>query len=223
MIKAVIFDMFETLLTHYQSPLYFSAQMAEDAGIPVDMFRVYWEPTMADRTVGNLSMEAALEMVLRANGCYSEKLLDKMIEKRRETKRDCFRHLHPEIIPMLEELKRQKIKIGLISNCFSEEAEVIRESRLCPYFDAVYLSYEQGMKKPDARIFLVCIKKLGADAGECLYVGDGGSSELEAASRLGMKALQAVWYLKKIPGIEIKKHGECIQMDSPLEVLNYCV
>ena len=31
MIKAVIFDMYETLITHYDSPLYFSMHMAADA------------------------------------------------------------------------------------------------------------------------------------------------------------------------------------------------
>ena len=31
----------------------------------------------------------------------------------------------------------------------------------------------------------------------CLYVGDGGSNELEAAQRLGMQVVQAVWYLKE--------------------------
>ena len=30
MIKAVIFDMFETLITHFKSPLYFGKQIAED-------------------------------------------------------------------------------------------------------------------------------------------------------------------------------------------------
>lgn len=33
MIKAVIFDMYETLITLFQSPLYFGTQMAIDAGI----------------------------------------------------------------------------------------------------------------------------------------------------------------------------------------------
>lgn len=31
MMKAVIFDMYETLITHYHCPLYFSAEMAADA------------------------------------------------------------------------------------------------------------------------------------------------------------------------------------------------
>ena len=33
MIKAVIFDMYETLITQYGGPVYFRAQMAADAGI----------------------------------------------------------------------------------------------------------------------------------------------------------------------------------------------
>lgn len=32
MIRAVIFDMFETLVTYFRSPLYFGAQIAEEAG-----------------------------------------------------------------------------------------------------------------------------------------------------------------------------------------------
>lgn len=36
MIKAVIFDMYETLITLHEAPLYFSAQMAEDMGISSD-------------------------------------------------------------------------------------------------------------------------------------------------------------------------------------------
>lgn len=42
MIKAVIFDMYETLITLYESPLYFGTQMAEDAGITEEYFQSVW-------------------------------------------------------------------------------------------------------------------------------------------------------------------------------------
>lgn len=42
MIKAVIFDMYETLITLHEAPLYFSAQMAEDMGISSDDFCKIW-------------------------------------------------------------------------------------------------------------------------------------------------------------------------------------
>ena len=42
MVKAVIFDMYETLITLHAAPLYFSAEMAADAGVPVEDFRRAW-------------------------------------------------------------------------------------------------------------------------------------------------------------------------------------
>jgi len=98
---------------------------------------------------------------------------------------------------MLSGLKEKGIKIGLITNCFSEEAKLIRESRLFPYFDVPCLSYELGVRKPDPEIFHTCVKILGIPAQNCLYVGDGGSQELETARSLGMLAVQATWYRRE--------------------------
>lgn len=221
MIRAVIFDMFETLISHYNSPLYFGAQMAQDAGITEASFQSRWRPTEYDRTVGKMTFEEVVEMILRENHCYSETVLKKIVEKRIATKEECFRHLHPEIIPMLSKLKEKGILVGLISNCFSEETDVIRRSVLFPYFDAVYLSYEQGVQKPDEEIFLRCMDELAVKAEECVYVGDGGSNELEAAAKLGMKAVQAVWYLKEGTMQPTgRKHDFC-QVEKPLDVLEY--
>lgn len=197
MIKAVIFDMFETLITHYQSPLYFGSQMAEDAKIPEDIFQKLWSATEYDRTIGNMTFEETLEMILKRNQCYCEELLNIIVAKRIASKEECFQHLNQEIIPMLYSLKEKGVLIGLISNCFSEEVDVIRRSVLYPYFDAVYLSYEQRIQKPDTDIFKRCMDKLLVKANECIYVGDGGSFELETARKLGMNAVQAAWYLQE--------------------------
>lgn len=221
MIKAVIFDMYETLITHYQCPLYFGAQMAKDAGIPEENFQSRWRPTEQQRTVGKMTFEDIIKTILTENHCYSKELLDKITAKRIATKRECFNHLHPEIIPMLQELKKQGLGIGLISNCFSEEVEPIRSSVLFPYFDAPYLSYEQGVQKPDEEIYLRCMKHLSVNADECIYVGDGGSHELETADRLGMKAIQAVWYLKEGTFQPVGRKDGFIQAESPLDIFKH--
>lgn len=221
MIKAVIFDMYETLITHYDSPLYFSMHMAADAGIPVEEFQSLWMPTDTERTIGQLTFEDAICDILKKTNRYSDSLLDQMVKKRIAIKEDCFRHLHPEILQMLEKLKEQGIKIGLISNCFSEEAIVIRESVLFPYFDAVYLSYEQGVKKPDPEIFRRCMKELGVAAEECIFIGDGGSHELEASGSLGMRPMQAIWYLKEGTLHRIKPMDVYIKLERPMQVFDY--
>ncbi|MBQ3165306.1 MAG: HAD family hydrolase [Lachnospiraceae bacterium] len=221
MIRTVIFDMYETLITHYRSPLYFGAQMAEDAGIAEEGFQALWRSTEYDRTIGKLTLEEVVESILRENQCYSEELVNKIVKKRIETKQDCFRQLHSEIIPMLKKLKEKGILIGLISNCFSEEAEVIRRSVLFPYFDAAILSYEQGVQKPDEEIYKRCMASLGVAPEECLYIGDGGSNELEAARTLGMKAFQAVWYLQEGTSQPMGRMEAFEQLESPRDVLEH--
>lgn len=219
MAQAVVFDMYETLITLQEGPLYFSAEMAADAQLPVDVFRREWYPTEDDRTLGRLSLEQALTPILVKHGCYSEQLLALMGEKRRAAKRASFDHLHPEVLPMLRALRGRGVKIGLITNCFLEEAEYIRQSELFPLFDAAMLSCVEGMAKPDEAIFHRCTAELGVSPKECLYVGDGGSRELETAQALGMKAAQAVWYLKDGTNQPTGRKPEFAQLETPMDVL----
>ena len=57
MIKAVIFDMYETVITHYECPLYFGKQMAFDAGIEEEKFQKTWRATEEERTTGRCPAE----------------------------------------------------------------------------------------------------------------------------------------------------------------------
>ena len=221
MIKAVIFDMFETLITHYNSPLYYGAHMAEDAGIPVEEFLPLWRKTEDDRTIGKYTVDEVVADILKQKDCFSEELVELIVNKRKNVTKVCFENLHPEIISMLSELKKMGYLVGLISNCFSEEAEGIREGILFPYFDAVCLSYEKGLMKPDVRIYQVCMEALGVQSEECLYVGDGGSRELETAREVGMTVAQAVWYLKDGTSQPAKRKPEFIQLETPMCVVEY--
>ena len=161
MIKAVIFDMYETLVTHFRSPLYFGAQIAADMDIPEKKFREIWDPTDYDRTIGKMTLEEVFEQILKASDKYAPELVLELAKKRTEAKIECFNHLHEEIIPMFEALKKRGYKVGLISNCYIEEAEVIRNSILWQYFDVAYLSCERGVAKPEEEIFRRCVAGLG--------------------------------------------------------------
>ena len=195
--------------------------MAADAGIPVEKFQPLWRSTESERTVGTMTFEDVVTKILEENNCYSEEILKTIANKRTAVKEECFKHLHGEIIPMLKELKERGIKIGLISNCFSEEAVVIRKSILFPYFDGVCLSYEQGVQKPDKEIYRRCMEQLDVTPEECVYVGDGGSFELETARKLGMTAVQAVWYLREGTSQPTGRMEEFEQANTPMDVLGY--
>lgn len=128
MIKAVIFDMYETLITLFESPLYFGTNMAFDAGIEEEKFQEIWRAAEADRTIGKITLEEILEKILKANDCYSEAKMNLIVNKRIRNREEAFEHLHKDIIPMLRALKKKGVLIGLISNCFSEEAMVIKKA-----------------------------------------------------------------------------------------------
>ena len=221
--KAVFFDMYETLITHYRSPLYFGAEMAEDIGIPKeDFFRLWRDPSVDhDRTVGKITLKEILSRIMKENGCYDEQLMNGLIAKRTAVKEECFRHLHDDIIPLLTALKAADIRIVLVSNCYDEEAKVIRKSILFPFFDRAYLSCELGIAKPDPGIFLRGVRELSLKPEECIYVGDGGSFELETSGKLGMYPIQAVWYLQENFSQPSGRKDGFLKAETPLEILKY--
>ena len=219
MIKAVIFDMFETLITHFESPVYMAKQICADIGISEPKFREIWDTTDDDRTLGKKTLEEVIETALRVNHRYSTELFESIIHKRKMSKIECFEHLYPEIIPLLTAIKERGIKIGLITNCYFEERDVIVNSVLFEYFDAVCMSCELGMKKPDVRIFEKCVRDLQVEFEECIYVGDGGSLELETAQATGMHPVQAAWYLKEGVNQPAKRKAGFVHAESPLDVL----
>ena len=209
MIKAVIFDMFETLVSMFSGDTYFSEDMAADLQIEVADYKKAWHTTEHDRSCGNCTIEEGIKTTLEMLGAYSEESVKLIADKRRKNLEGIFERTPEETIALLQELKKRGIKIGLISNCYSDEADVIRKSSIFPYLDVAMLSYEQGTCKPDHEIFKKAMDKLGVTASECLFVGDGGSKELFAARDLGMKCLQAQYFAD----LAFEPHIPCYKLD----------
>ncbi len=194
--KAVIFDMFETLVTLHSVPRYFGRNVAADLGADIDEFYPLWHETEEARSKGKMDFEESLYWIgERIHYAYPERIR-LAVEKRHAFKTESLQKVEYRIVSLLRELKERGYKVGLISNCFSEEAEAIRASVLAPFFDVMMLSCEQGVQKPEHEIFERCLAELSVAPEECLYVGDGGSFELETAKEFGMKTLQAGWFVK---------------------------
>lgn len=141
-------------------------------------------------------------------------------DKRIKTKSECFKYVNPDIFQLLSDLKTRGLQIAIISNCSAEEVKGIRESKLYQYFDRVILSYEVNMQKPDSCIYIKTADLLGVTLNECIFVGDGGSNELEGAKRVGMKAIQAKWYTNQHPNKRDSIAGFLVA-EEPLDLLQY--
>jgi putative hydrolase of the HAD superfamily len=92
-------------------------------------------------------------------------------------------------LSLLADLRARGLRLGLISNCSSEVGELWEESAFASRFDVVVLSAIEGVQKPDARIFRLALERLGVEAGETIFVGDGEAGELPGAAAVGMRAV----------------------------------
>ena len=223
MVKAVIFDMFETLVSLFVGKTYFGEDIAKDVGVDPKVFRKEWHSIEDDRSIGKYTIKEGLEIVLKRLGVYSEELVEMAARKRTEALSDTFSAIPAKSIELLEALKGRDIKIGLITNTFSDEKDFIKACSLYPYFDVALISYEQGIMKPDPEMFRRMTSRLCVEPGECLYVGDGGSKELYAAREAGMHPLQCTWFYERMfePHVTCPILDEFEHVNTQLEVLNF--
>ena len=194
--KAVIFDMFETLVTLHSVPRYFGRNIAADLGADIDEFYSLWHETEEARSKGKMNFEESLYWIGERTHYAHPERISEAVEKRYVFKAESLQKVEYRIVSLLRELKKRGYKVALISNCFLEEAEAIRASVLMPFFDVMMLSCEQGVQKPEHEIFERCLAEIAVAPEDCLYVGDGGSTELETARAFGMQTLQAGWFIK---------------------------
>lgn len=194
--KAVIFDMFETLVTLHSVPRYFGRNIAADLGADIDEFYSLWHETEEARSKGKMNFEESLYWIGERTHYAHPERISEAVEKRYAFKSESLQKVEYRIVSLLRELKKRGYKVALISNCFLEEAEAIRASVLMPFFDVMMLSCEQRVQKPEHEIFERCLAEIAVAPEDCLYVGDGGSMELETARAFGMQTLQAGWFIK---------------------------
>lgn len=97
--------------------------------------------------------------------------------------------INPETRPLLETLRENGIRIGIISNFqhAPHVRRVLRKNGLIPLLDAIIISGEVHAKKPDPKIFEIALEKLGTCAEKTLFVGDDPKRDILGASSVGMQ------------------------------------
>lgn len=194
-VQAVCFDLFETLMTEWGHEKYLKSEMCADLGVDRALFDLYWEEKEQARYLGEISFEDSLRYVCEQCGRpVDDETVTRMTQWRIRTKSQCFEHVQPAVYELLNRLKAANLPLAIVSNCSAEEVVGMEESRLYPFFDQIILSYEAGLQKPDVRIYQEAARRLGVNPEACVFVGDGGSHELEGARQAGMTAIQAKWY-----------------------------
>lgn len=92
-----------------------------------------------------------------------------------------------DLIAYARQLK-DKYKVGLLSNTGDRVVEALFGDEVTKLFDAVILSCNEGMTKPDPKIFALAAMRLGLTPEECIMVDDI-KTNCDGARLAGMRAV----------------------------------
>lgn len=94
--------------------------------------------------------------------------------------------LFNDVLPCFELLKERGLKISLISNWGVDLRPILADLPLNGYLDDAVISAEVKLHKPDPRIFLLALERLGIEAHEAVHVGDQLIADVEGAQAVGI-------------------------------------
>ena len=98
--------------------------------------------------------------------------------------------LYPHTEETLRALRAQGCRLYLLSNAqrvFTlPEMEILG---LPPLFDALYVSSDHGMKKPQPEFLRILLDEQRLDPGEAVFVGNDFASDMEIAAACGVSAV----------------------------------
>lgn len=189
--KAVIFDLYGTLVDSYDVIGYSSA-LRETASLlklkPEDFIRL-WQETSPKRITGGFkSTEENWEYICHELNTPVKQFDIRLAKMVRLDYVNLTLAPRQYAIETLSQLKEDGYKIALISNCSMDIPQLWPDTPLAPFFETTVFSSTCGLKKPDPRIFQLAVDQLGVKPEDCLYVDDNDDN-LTAAAAFGMGAV----------------------------------
>ena len=92
----------------------------------------------------------------------------------------------------------KKYKLGIIANQPLGTVERLKKRDLCRFFDVIISSEEEGVSKPDPKIFELALKRANAKASESFMIGDRIDNDMIPAINLGFNT---IWIRRSYGGM----------------------
>jgi putative hydrolase of the HAD superfamily len=95
----------------------------------------------------------------------------------------------PAAEAVLADLARDH-RLALLTNGAADvQREKLSRTTLARYFEAIVISGEAGVGKPDPRVFAIVLERLGLEADAATMVGDSLVRDVAGAHRAGLRAI----------------------------------
>lgn len=220
MIKAVIFDLDDTLISERE---YIKSGFNVVAEVLSEKYQLLQEDVFLK--LMSLFQESPKNVFNRLLDFYQ---IDYTTEEIKELIVS-YRHHLPNISLyedakfILNELSEKSLKLGVITDGY----QVTQRNKLLSldidsYFDAIIVTDELGREfwKPHARSYELIKEQLGVEFNEMIYIGDNVSKDFVTAKKLGMKTI----HIKRDEGVYIDlKYDEDYQADYEINSLEQLI
>jgi putative hydrolase of the HAD superfamily len=198
MLRAVIFDWFGTLAEwpHGSSSGYTSVFLEHGRRVDAAVFDCYHERwDGVDHAEHSTSRDTYLawsrqRLIALATECgvaalERDTLVDALIDVDLRTSLVVF----PEVPPVLAELRRRGLAIGVCSNWGWDLDLALQATGLAPLIDIAVTSARAGYRKPHAAIYESVLNALGVPAPDAVFVGDSWKPDVLGPISVGMQSV----------------------------------
>lgn len=97
--------------------------------------------------------------------------------------------LYSGVYQVLSQL-RDRYLLGIVSDAQQDHAyPELKMLGVFGFFEAVIVSAEFGYRKPDVRLFSECLRRLGVEPSEAVYLGNDTLRDIKGANDSGMKSI----------------------------------
>ncbi len=180
-VRAIFFDLGGVLVrTEYQAP---REHLAERLNTTYeDLNRIVFESESSRQaSVGSLTTEAHWDAVTRRLG--------RPASEAKAIREEFFAGdvMDMELLAFIRSL-RPRYKTGVISNAWPDLRQYLSDKKVDKAFDALIISAEVGMMKPDPKIYQLAMDAFGVAPREAAFVDDTPAN-VDAARALGMYAV----------------------------------
>ena len=204
MIKAVFFDLYQTLVCYKPPREEVQSKVLKELGIEAAPEALLYPLVVADEFIyreharlpirkRNDDEKKALwgqyqTIVLKEAGIEPNKeLIRGVLGRMQQVKFEMA--LFDDVLSALSQLKNKGLILGLISNVDNDIAPVLSKLGLKPLLQVVVTSADAGYNKPKPEIFQEAARRAGVQTSEAIYVGDQYQIDVIGANQAGMQGI----------------------------------
>lgn len=169
--RAVLLDLYDTLVDGDWHG--WRTQLSVITGIDEDALGAANHATRLQRNTGAYpTAEDSMRELLIAAGMAApaDELVRTAVEAEEEFGGSV--RLYDDSLPTVAALREQGIRTALVSNCSHATRPIVEQLGLPALFDAVILSFELGVRKPEPGIYQAALQAIGADPADAIFVDD---------------------------------------------------